>query len=56
MIDVTINNTTVSVPEGSTILDAANKANIHIPTLCHLHIDNVGYVNQCASCRVCMVK
>ena len=56
MIDVTINNTTVSVPEGSTILDAANKANIHIPTLCHLHIDNVGYVNQCASCRVCMVE
>jgi len=56
MIDVTINNTTVSVPEGSTILDAANKANIHIPTLCHLHIDNAGYVNQCASCRVCMVE
>lgn len=54
-INLTINNKPVSVPKGSTILDAAKKLNIKIPTLCHLHMDEINVVNQCASCRVCMV-
>ena len=55
-VNLTINNKSVSVPKGSTILEAAKKLNIKIPTLCHLHMDEVNVVNQCASCRVCMVS
>ena len=54
-VNLTINNKSVSVPKGSTILEAAKKLNIKIPTLCHLHMDEINVVNQCASCRVCMV-
>lgn len=55
LINLTINNKSISVPKGYTILEAAKKLNIKIPTLCHLHMDDVNIVNQCASCRVCMV-
>lgn len=49
--DVTIDNKKVTVPEGTTILDAARLANINIPTLCY-HPDQ----NVKAKCRVCMVE
>ncbi len=39
-----------SVPVGSTVLDAARKANVHIPTLCYLKD-----VNEIGACRVCVV-
>lgn len=50
MINLTIDNIKVSVKEGTTILDAAKKAGIEIPTLCYLKD-----VNKPASCRMCMV-
>ena len=56
MISLTINDKHVEVPEGSTILDAARKLDIHIPTLCHLDLHDIKMVNQGASCRVCMVE
>ena len=56
MISVTINNTQVEVEPGSTILDAARKAGAHIPTLCHLDLHDIKYVNKVATCRVCMVE
>jgi NADH-quinone oxidoreductase subunit G/NADP-reducing hydrogenase subunit HndD len=56
MVKVTINGINYSVPEGSTILDAAKLAGIHIPTLCHLKLHEFGVVNQVASCRVCVVE
>ena len=34
MVTLTIDNKTVTVPEGTTILDAAKVVDIHIPTLC----------------------
>ena len=34
-VKVIINGKTVEVPAGATILDAANKINVHIPTLCY---------------------
>jgi NADP-reducing hydrogenase subunit HndD len=34
MIKLWIDNKEVEVPEGTTILSAAQKADIHIPTLC----------------------
>ena len=56
MISLTINGKYVEVPEGTTILDAAKKLDIHIPTLCHLDLHDIKMVNQGATCRVCMVE
>lgn len=51
MIKLTIDKQTIEVEEGSTILDAANQAGIHIPTLCyHEELTPIG------SCRVCAVE
>ena len=51
MINLKINGIPVSVPEGSTILDAARLAKINIPTLCYLKdVQCVG------SCRMCLVE
>ena len=36
MITLTIDGVQVSVPAGTTVLEAARKANIKIPTLCYL--------------------
>lgn len=55
MINLTINNLHIEVPEGTTILEAAKMLQIHIPSLCHLNIGK-NYVNNCASCRVCVVE
>lgn len=51
MINLKINNQPVSVPEGSTVLEAAKKLNIHIPTLCN-HDD----LCVAGNCRVCVVE
>lgn len=51
MINLTINDTKVSVPEGTTVLDAAKKLNINIPTLCN-HPD----LCVAGNCRVCLVE
>ena len=56
MIDLTIDGRPVSVPEGSTILDAAKKLDINIPTLCHLDLEGTPMVNKGASCRICVVE
>ena len=50
MITLTIDNKTVQVPEGSTILDAADKLDIEIPTLCH-----DPRVEPAGVCRLCVV-
>ena len=50
-VNLTIDGVSVEVPQGSTILDAARAANIHIPTLCFLK-----NVSDIASCRMCVVE
>ncbi|MGL5978589.1 MAG: NADH-dependent [FeFe] hydrogenase, group A6 [Erysipelotrichaceae bacterium] len=50
-IQVKINNVPVSVPKGSTVLEAAKYANINIPTLCYLKD-----CTQSGACRVCVVE
>lgn len=51
MVTLQIDNRTVRVVEGSTILDAAKSLGIRIPTLCHMKdICEVG------ACRVCAVE
>ena len=51
MINLKINGQAVSVPEGTTVLDAARKAGIKIPTLCYLRD-----INAIGACRVCVVE
>ncbi len=49
-ITLTIDGTDVQVPAGTTILDAASKLGIKIPTLCYLE-----KVSTTGACRVCAV-
>ena len=50
-INLKINGMEVSVPKGSTILEAARMANIDIPTLCFLKD-----INEIGACRICVVE
>ncbi len=50
-VKLTIDNVPVEVEAGSTILKAAEKAGIHIPTLCYLE-----GINEIGACRVCVVE
>ena len=46
----------ITVPEGSTILEAASKIGINIPTLCHIDLKGTCIKNNPASCRICVVE
>ncbi len=50
-ITLTIDGTTVTVEKGTSVLDAAKKVDIKIPTLCH-HED----LCVAGNCRVCVVE
>ncbi len=50
-VNLKINNISVSVDEGSTILEASRQLNFNIPTLCH-HDD----LCVAGNCRVCVVE
>lgn len=56
MINLTIDNKPVQVPEGTTILKAARMAGIDIPTLCHFELDGMNFENKPGGCRVCVVE
>ncbi|WP_099950181.1 NADH-dependent [FeFe] hydrogenase, group A6 [Ezakiella peruensis] len=56
MINFKINDIELSVPKGTTILQAANQINVKIPTLCHLDLHDIKFLNKLASCRVCVVE
>lgn len=56
MVTCYINDIPVTVPKGTTILEAAAKVGMHIPTLCHLDLHDIGVVNRQALCRVCVVE
>lgn len=51
LVNITIDNQNISVPKGITILEAAKKAGIDIPTLCFLKD-----INEIGDCRMCVVK
>ena len=51
MINLKINNIDVSVPENTTILNAAKAYNIKIPTLCYYPDLNIK-----SDCRICVVE
>lgn len=51
MVTLTIDKRTVTVPEGTTILEAARTVHIEIPTLCYLK-----EINEIGACRICCVE
>jgi len=51
MVNLTIDGKKIQVEEGTTILQAAEKNDISIPTLCYHHL-----LEPYAACRVCVVE
>ena len=51
MVNITINGTPLSVPAGSTILEAARQMGYEIPTLCYMKKKN-----EIGACRICVVE
>ena len=51
MVNATINGTCVTVPEGTTIMEAAEQIGIQIPRLCYLKD-----INEIGACRICVVE
>lgn len=51
MVNLIIDNKNISIPEHTTILDAAAKNEILIPNLCYLK-----GLNEIGACRVCLVE
>lgn len=50
-INLKVNGTDVSVPKGTTVMQAAKLAGVEIPSLCYLK-----EVSAIASCRICVVE
>ena len=50
MITLTVDGVQVTVPAGSTVLEAARAAGIRIPTLCYMKD-----INEIGACRLCVV-
>ncbi len=55
-INITIDNKTLQVEKGTSILKAAQKAGIHIPTLCYMHLEDLNIEHKPAGCRICVVE
>ena len=50
-VNIKINGVQYTVPQGSTVLEAARAAKIEIPTLCYLKD-----INEIGACRLCLVE
>jgi formate dehydrogenase alpha subunit len=50
-IVLTIDNSEITVPQSFTVLQAAERAGMKIPTLCHLQ-----ELTPCSACRICVVE
>jgi iron-only hydrogenase group A len=51
MPTLTIDNTKIEVPEGTSVLEACRQAGAHVPTLCYLE-----GVQAIGACRICLVE
>lgn len=56
MVRLEIDGKRVEIREGKTILEAAKEIGIEIPHLCYMHLEEVGFKNDCSSCRICVVE
>ncbi|MCI2425425.1 [FeFe] hydrogenase, group A [Candidatus Acetothermia bacterium] len=51
MVTLSIDNQRVEIEAGATILEAAKKINVDIPTLCYIE-----EINEIGACRICVVE
>ena len=49
MVTLTIDGVSVTVPAGTTVLEAAKSAGVRIPTLCYM-----SGINEIGACRMCV--
>lgn len=56
MINVIIDGREVEVEQGTTILHAAKKIGVEIPTLCYMELHNMDIENKPGGCRICSVE
>jgi NADP-reducing hydrogenase subunit HndD len=56
LINIKINGKELQVEEGTTILQAARKIGIEIPTLCYMNLHDLGIEHNPGGCRICVVE
>ena len=56
MIKLTIDNKEVEVAKGTTMLEAAKQIGVEIPTLCHMHLEDMKIEHKPGGCRICVVE
>ncbi len=56
MIKLTIDNKVVEAEKGTTVLKAARKIGIEIPTLCYFELKGMNIENKPGGCRICVVE
>lgn len=55
-VNIIIDGKNVAVDHGTTILKAARKVGVEIPTLCHMELHNMNIENKPGGCRICVVE
>ncbi len=55
-VKLTIGRRELEVSGGTTILEAAKRIGIKIPTLCYMKLEDLGYLNNPGTCRICVVE
>lgn len=55
-VTLKIDKHTVTVPEGTIVLDAAKKVGVDIPTLCYINMEGTAVKSNPTSCRICVVE
>jgi len=50
-VNITIDGTSIDAEQGSTILEAARRFGIHIPTVCYME-----NLSPYGGCRICVVE
>jgi NADP-reducing hydrogenase subunit HndD len=55
-VNLTIDNKSVKVEKGTSILNAARSVGIEIPTLCYMSLGDMNIENKPGGCRICVVE
>ncbi len=55
-LKVKIDNKLVEVEQGTTILEAARKVDVDIPTLCYMNLGDMDIEHKPGGCRICVVE
>ena len=56
IINLTIDNKTVVVEQGTTLLEAAKSIGVNIPSLCYMKLEDLNFENKPGGCRICVVE